>query len=454
MKKLIILIIVIAAVGGLWYWGTTRASLLEDEGKLAVVRPGRVEVPISASGEARERQRVDVKAEASGNIIAIPVEEGDIVQPGDLLVHIDEEEEQRNVDKAQAALDQAEESLAIAELAHEQAIEDNVFNVDQAQASLEIAEARFDFATVEYEAYKGLLEKESANPREYSRAMSEFYTAKAQHAKAKFDLKRAKDSGPRQVRRTAREIEATRARKRSAEYTLQDAQRRLRKTKVVNNYSISPCRVVRILVSEGQVVSSAVSVVGAGTPIMELADISAMEVEAQVDESDIHQVVRMMQEGRGQRLDEVTTSAPAGGVRNADEVEVRFDALPRQEYQGRIVEIAEKPRNLAQIITYAVRIRLQDHPDIESIRLGMQSTVEFQPASEEGLCVPHEAVKKISRDQYVVKQPDPNDERADPVQHEVEVGLTDGKNVIIRSGLDEGAKVYTKEPTRIRRNKK
>lgn len=453
MKKLIIFVVIVGAVGGLWYWGTTRASLLEDAGKLAVARRGRVEVPISASGEARERQRVDVKAEASGTITDIPVVEGDIVQPGDLLIHINEEEEQRNVDKAQAALDQAEETLAIAELTHEQAIEDNVFNVNQAQASLDMAQARLRFATVEHDEYKRLWAEENANLREYERAVSEYYTAKAQHDKAKYDLKRAKDAGPRQVKRTAREIEATKARKRSAEYNLQDAKRRLGKTKVVNNYPL-PCRVVRILVSEGQVVSSAVSVVGAGTPIMELADISAMEVEAQVDESDIHQVVRMMQEGRRLREGDVATGGPDDEVRQADEVEVRFDALPRQEFQGRIVEIAEKPRNLAQIITYAVRIRLQDHPEIESIRLGMQSTVEFQPASEEGLCVPHEAVKKISRNQYVVKLPDPNDERADPIQREVEVGLTDGKLVIIRTGLEAGAEVYTKEPTRIRRDKK
>ncbi|MHC4093697.1 MAG: hypothetical protein ACYSVY_26080, partial [Planctomycetota bacterium] len=81
MKKLIILIVIVAVIGGLWYWGSTRASLLEDPGKLARARHGRVEVPISASGEARERQRVEIKAEASGTIIEIAVDEGDIVDP-------------------------------------------------------------------------------------------------------------------------------------------------------------------------------------------------------------------------------------------------------------------------------------------------------------------------------------------------------------------------------------
>jgi len=93
MKKLIILIVIVAAVIGLWYWGSTRASLLEEPGKLARARQARVEVPISATGEARERQRVEIKAEASGTIMEVPVNEGDIVQPEQLLLRIDKEEE-------------------------------------------------------------------------------------------------------------------------------------------------------------------------------------------------------------------------------------------------------------------------------------------------------------------------------------------------------------------------
>ncbi|MHC4065682.1 MAG: HlyD family secretion protein, partial [Planctomycetota bacterium] len=411
MKKLIILIVIVAVVGGLWYWGSTRASLLEDPGKLARARHGRVEVPISASGEARERQRVEIKAEASGTIIEIAVDEGDIVDPKQLLLRIDEEEEQRNVDKAQAALAQATESLAIAELAHEQAVEDKTFNVDQAKAQLGIAQARFNFAKVVYDEHKKLFPEQAASLREYERAQSDYLTAKAQLNSAKYDLARAKDAGPRAVRRTAREIELAKARRHNAEYTLSDTQRRLGKTSVVNNYH-SPCRVVRIFVSQGQVVSSAISVVGAGTPLMELADISAMEVEAQVDESDIDQVVRMVRQGHQERATGSPTTAPSDteDLRYNDEVKVRFDALPRDVFVGRIVDIAEKPRNLAQIITYDVRVRLYPDPKVENIRLGMQGTVEFQPVAEEGVCIPYEAVARRGRDRYFVQMPDPKDE--------------------------------------------
>ena len=186
---------------------------------------------------------------------------------------------------------------------------------------------------------------------------------------------------------------------------------------------------------------------------MELADISQMEVLAQVDESDVDQVVRMKARGEKQRAAGNPTSAPddQDAPRYRDEVKVRFDALPRQLFRGKIMDIAQKPRMMAQIITYDVRIRLYDDPRIDSVRLGMQGTVDFAPVSEEGLCVDYTAVHKVGRDQYVVKMPDPDDPRAEPTDREVEVGLTDGRNVIIRSGLDEGEQVYVKLPTRIRK---
>ena len=332
-------------------------------------------------------------------------------------------------------------------------IESTREDVEKAEAALQSAQATYDFAESTYQHKKSLYEQQAAGALEFERARSEYLNAKARLSSAKFDLKRAKSAGPRTVQRTAREIKLAEARLRNAQYALSDAQRRLRKTKVRNNYP-SACRVVRIFVSEGQVVSSAVSVVGAGTPVMELADISQMEVVAQVDESDVDKVVQMMAEGHEQRQASGPTSGPAEDDRPRfrDEVSVRFDALPREVFRGQIVDVAQKPRTMAQIITYDVCIRLYDHPRMESLRLGMQGTVEFAPAAEEGLCVPYEAVHKVSRDNYVVKMPNPDDPRGEEIDRPVEVGLTDGSKVIIRSGLEPDEEFYIKLPQRIRKD--
>jgi|GEM_PF-6281082 len=470
MKKLVILIVIVAVIGGLWYWATKGTSILEEEGKLAKAEWGRVEVPISASGEARERQRVEIKAEASGSIIEIPVEEGDIVEPDQLLIRLDTEEEQRNVDRAQAASDQALEDVALAEVTHRQAVADAPFNISNAETAVDIAQAAYELAESEYEYYTGFSEDGIGNERELLRARVEYLRAKAQLRKAKNDLEWIKDKSPRAIEQAYHQLEASKHRQSSTEAVLRDAERRLRNTEVKNNYK-SPCRVVRIYVSEGHIVSSAISVVGGGTPLMELADVTAMEVEARVDEADIDTVVRMLADGRSQREglmpigdqdkgegegeDEGEGEGEdedAQATRYRDEVEVTFDALPKFVFTGRIVEIAQKPVTVAQIITFDVRIRLYDSPDIASIRLGMQGTVEFSPAFEEGLCVSYEAVHKIDRDHYVVKMPDPEDPRGEPIDRDVEVGLTDGTKVIIHSGIEEDEEFYVKLPVRIRRD--
>ena len=68
-----------------------------------------------------------------------------------------------------------------------------------------------------------------------------------------------------------------------------------------------------------------------------------------------------------------------------------------------------------------------------------------------GFMVVSEAVHKVE-DGYVVKMPDPDDPRGKPIDRPVEVGLTDGRKVVVHGGLEEGEKFYVKLPIRIGRD--
>jgi multidrug efflux pump subunit AcrA (membrane-fusion protein) len=450
---------------------------------------GRVEVPITASGEVRERQRIEVKAQASGTITDIEVKEGQIVEPDELLVIIDPEEEQQNVDQAEAAVVQAEESLNLAKINRDQALMDKDTSVKLAEAALENAKARLEFAESEYSEIQDLSERNVAHSRELSRSKMEYYTSLANRTSAEADLQKVIDSGPRNVSRAEAEIKRSEAALKSANFRLDDANRRLNNTRVKNEYK-RPCRVVKIHAAEGQIVSSATNVVG-GTVIMELADVTSIEVEARVDEIDIAKVVAMLREGQDQRdavaaqvgtaasseiqsdaqedqpvsddgaaegsPSEQDVVAASPGEQDAppkrerqyrDEVVVHFDSAPGHDFWGRIVEIAQRAELRSQIITYDVRIVLDETPELESIRLDMQATVNFAPSAEEGVCVPYEAVHKVGQDRYVVKMPDPRNPSGSPIERQVEVGLTDGAKVVIRSGLKLSEPVYEKEPRR------
>ncbi len=99
-----------------------------------------------------------------------------------------------------------------------------------------------------------------------------------------------------------------------------------------------------------------------------------------------------------------------------------------------------------------MRLKLYDHPRVKRVRLGMQATVDFRPRRFRGLCVPYRAVHKRDRDKYVVYVPEDTngDGRLDDVERRVWIGQSDGENVLIKSGLKEGDKVYEVRPKRIR----
>jgi macrolide-specific efflux system membrane fusion protein len=85
-----------------------------DEGELITVtaRRGDIEQNVTALGNLQPFDYVDVGAQVSGQLRAIHVEIGDVVQQGDLLAEIDARLQQAKVDAAQAQLQAQRATLA------------------------------------------------------------------------------------------------------------------------------------------------------------------------------------------------------------------------------------------------------------------------------------------------------------------------------------------------------
>jgi HlyD family secretion protein len=75
------------------------------------VRRGPIQVAVSASGEVRPIDRIEMKSKASGQIMDLPIEEGDLVMRGDLLARLDQRDERAEVEQARADLDIARAEL-------------------------------------------------------------------------------------------------------------------------------------------------------------------------------------------------------------------------------------------------------------------------------------------------------------------------------------------------------
>jgi HlyD family secretion protein len=154
------------------------------------------------------------------------------------------------------------------------------------------------------------------------------------------------------------------------------------------------------------------------SPIITLADLDQPLLEAFFDETDLDKV-------------------------DADyEVEVVFDALPDDVFNGHVVQVDPQLSDVSGVT--AVRAIVQLDADSfskpQTLPVGLNATVEVIGGQAEGaLIVPVEALREISPGEYAVFVM----ENGEPQLRMVEVGLMDYTYAEILSGLELGAVVTT-----------
>ena len=333
---------------------------------VAVVRGGNRELPVvstdtvqardivervSASGKIQPEIEVKITAEVNGQIIDLPVKEGDVVEKGDLLVQL-------NPDIYEAALLRAEASLNSARS-----------NLASARAQVAQGEANQFAAAKAFERAQSLLASKVISQAEFDQNEASYLTANA-------NLTSAKES----VRSAEFAI-------RSGEASLQEARDNLSRTTLV----APQAGVVTALSKE---VGESVQGNGftAGEVIMNVSDLSTMEVNVEVNESDIVRI----------HMD--------------DEAEIEVDAYLGETFSGRVTEIGNTALNagmngfsMDQVTNFSVKIRLDrasymhlvegDHDHETPFRPGMCATVDVLTAQADGvLSAPIQAVASRASD--------------------------------------------------------
>lgn len=105
----LLVIVLTTSVGGGLRWGVLGppSEAAPDPGWVHEVASGAIEETIIAAGVVRPAMTVEVRAEASGLVSAMLVDEGDEVRRGDVLVRLSSELAEAAVDEAEAQLRQA-----------------------------------------------------------------------------------------------------------------------------------------------------------------------------------------------------------------------------------------------------------------------------------------------------------------------------------------------------------
>jgi HlyD family secretion protein len=433
-------VVLTAAAGGYAAYRYNQRGIVTVQTGWVVRRD--LESQVTASGEIKPRNYVNIGANAMGRITEILVREGDRVRRGQLLAKLESVQPEAEVNAQRAALSSAQAESAAAEAALKSADE----NVAALEATLDRVKAELDRARLDLERGEKLYAEKLIARQEYDQRRALFL---AQEAAA---------------REAQSRLVAARANRQETAARLAAAQRRVAQSQAIltrvndvlqKHSAVAPLdgMVTNLPVRVGETVVTGIQN-SPGSLIMTIADMSLITAEVKVDETDIVNV----------KLDQ-----PAS---------VTIDAIPNRSFRGHVIEIGNtailRSTGLAasqstissqEAKDFKVVIALEDPPD--EIRPGLSCTAKITTASRQKvLTAPIQALtirRKGDLDPPAKekngnpKPPNPEEEKArrEELQgvfviqgdkamfRKVETGIAGATEIEVLSGLEEGAQIIT-----------
>ena len=414
-KAVVILIVAVMTAGAVLLWvrrGDNPDGEASETTQVAVTR-GSIRQEVSATGRVVADLDVEIKCKASGEVVTLPYDVGDAVRKGDLLVELDPVDEERAVKQTEVALSVSQSRLAQARLNLTIAENDLATERRRAEAVLHAEHARARDAEARAERMKRLVADGLTSREEYDSAATLATEAVADLESARIRMAEL-DTEKLALELKRQDVALAEAQVESDRIALSTVRQRLADTKV---HAPIDGVVTRRDVQSGQIISSGISNVGGGTTVLVLSDFSRMFVVASVDESDI------------------------GQVSEGQSAEITADAFPGALFSGTVVRIAPTGVNVSNVVTFEVKIEVMgDNKSL--LKPEMTANVDIIVAHmDNALLVPAEAVegRRHGRMVVVVRDDGTTEERP------VEVGITDGFQTEITSGLAEGETVRVAE---------
>jgi HlyD family secretion protein len=323
---------------------------------------------ISASGEIKPKKNVNISAQIPGRVIKINVEEGQIVKAGDFLLKLESTQYEANAERDRAYIRSLRAELI------------------KAEATLKRDEAAFN-------RQKLLYDKELISQVELEAAQAAYDVSVASQQAITFQIRQGEAS----LKSTLDNMEKT-----------------------VYNSPIDGI-VTALQVEEGET-----ALVGTmnnpGTVLMTIADLSVMEAEVEVDETDVV------------------------GVEIGQTAEVLVDAFPNTTILGKVTEIGssalQKVTAAEESKDFKVVITLEEPP--KNLKPGLSASADIIIAEREGvLTVPISAL--------VLKEEEEERKETEPVEGlylvqpdnrvkfvPVEKGIMGELEIEITSGIEAG----------------
>lgn len=397
---------------------------------------------VTASGEIKPKNYINIGANAIGQLTEVAVKEGDHVKKGQLLARIENVQPAADVQAQQASLSAVEADSAAAEAALKAADD----NINTAQADIDRNKA--DLARM-----KSDLDRSESLYKDKLMAAQDYELKKSTY---EAELAVVRQSEVRLVQARAQR-EQTAAQLSSAQKKIAQVRAGLtRLADVLQKYdAYAPLNgiVTNLSVRVGETVVPGIQNSPSST-IMTIADMSLITAEVKVDETDIVNV----------RLNQVA--------------DITVDAIPNRSFKGHVIEIgntaivrstgvaaSQSAVSSQEAKDFKVVIAV-DNPDDE-IRPGLSATAKITTATRPSvLTIPIQALtvrqkgdlaKKPEKGAAQAAAPDAVTERAlkEEIQgvfvinkgkaefRKVETGITGTTDIEVVSGLQQGDEIVT-----------
>ena len=334
-KKILIGLAIIAVVGAgiasnIW-WREPDAPEVRVEA--ASLRD--LTATVSGSGAIRPAREVDISSNVMGRVTRLAVEEGEVVETGDFLLEVDPQRLQSTVDQMEASLGSSRTQVSLAQQ-----------DLEYAQQVLDRREGLYQQDLLSRELYDDAVQNVARAQRTLEMRDQDVVRIDAQLAQSRYDL-----------------------------------------TQVIIEAPMDGI-ITKLNIEQGEnVVTGTMN--NAGTVLLTIADLSTVELEIEVDETDIVHV----------ELDQAA--------------EVRIDAFPDDVFEAVVTEVGKSPIGAAggnQAINFKVVVRLTD--TVPGARPGLSGTADITTAMRgEILAVPIQALilreVQLDKDGEIIREEDP-----------------------------------------------
>jgi len=330
-----VVLVAAAVVGANFYFGRDSGLTVTTE----QIKARDLEAIVSASGKIQPKRLVNITAETAGRVVNLAVNEGDRIHVGQFLLQIDPKSLRTRVDSGEASLQVAQASL------------------EQMRQSVETARVQLEQARQNLTRQQMLWKQQLTTRESLERAENDVRTAES-------SLQEREKSAHAQDSRIMQE-----------RATLDNAKYDLSKVRIE-----SPIEgiVTRRNIQEGETAMIG-TMNNAGTVLLTLADMSIIQAEVEVDETNIP------------------------NVQLGQAAKITIDAIPDRTFQGHVSEIGNSPIQTTsaggagtQATNFKVVVILDEK--VPDVRPGFTCTADIKTATRQGVIsvpIPSVAVREL-----------------------------------------------------------